>query len=610
MGGAPLTRFQRRGLPDIKRHLYPFLVVLDACLVLGAVTVLSALAQLTAPLPSSSVEVAHGERVMIRDPKAPPLLLLAFVVNGALTLPRALAGGDPLLLLTLELCGLALLGPLVGARPLLRRLIAGAFAIWLLLLGYHCTFEAILRRAPALYDDWRLAKDLAHYLEDAGALVLVALLVLGPLWIGGGSAALSALLTGSAQLEGVARSRWLRGWGAAGMVSALALALPVLRPLPITSTLRPLAKNAQRSFQLWRMMRQWQEGPPDQRYEPLVRRKLTHRPNVYLLMLEAYGEVLTRPPFETFTPALAQQVEKRLANRGYHTRSAYSAAPVLGGDSSFSIATMHTGVRLDTASTFASFESVSRELPSLTRFFEGNSYRTISLMPGNRLPTPDAFARQEVIEGQDLGFHGHVPPFGAAPDQYSLGFMRERLSQTPGPVFLSFMNCSTHWSWSYVPAFVEDWRTLADPDEMNDRPRYGWEPLPTQIEHRPSHDYAVAVEYEWRALLEFIESEPTDDAVFIIVGDHQPFLGPWQTPDSWLTPVHVVTRHVPTLEAFDAASFRPHLFPPREELSLNHEGLLSLIISRLGLADGQPGAGADSLPRGISLGGLKARARP
>ena len=303
---------------------------------------------------------------------------------------------------------------------------------------------------------------------------------------------------------------------------------------------------------------------------------------------------------------------RRLYLRGYHTRSAYSRAPVQGGGSWFSIATMLTGMRIDAASTFAIFGPISTEIPSLTRFFEGNGYRTMSLMPGNQkragLDGRDQFARDVVIEGPDLKFAGHVQTWGAAPDQYSLGFLREReLAKTDQPVFVSFMSCSTHWSWWYVPPIVTDWRTLADADEFNDKPLYDWAPTPNTIEHPYSRDYATAVEYEWRALLEFIESEEAEDSVFIIVGDHQPFLGRGVARDSWLAPIHIVTKHVPTLEAFDAAKFRPHLFPPLEDLGLEHAGLLSLVISRLAIADGQPDVGY--LPRGIPLTGLKARAK-
>lgn len=549
---------------------------------------------------------------MSRPPSRAALVMWALLFNTALALPRALGAGETLLVLTLELCVLALLGPLVGGRALPRRLVVGLVFGWLVLLGYHCAMEAIYLRPPSLYDDWRLARNLVHYLASTGAGVKTALFVLAPAWLALGSGAANALLARSAALTGRDRTSWLLVWGLGLGLCGVSLEFPGVQQVArSTSTATHLRRNADQSLRQWRLMRAWQEGPADRTYEALMARRLEHRPNVYFLMIEAYGEVLERAPFQDFTTRLAEQVETRLAMRGYHTRSTLSRAPVHGGASWLSIATMHTGMRIDAASSYASFEAVSRTIPSLTRFFEGNGYQTISLMPGNTLrsETGDQFARQVVLEGPDLGFQGHPQVWGAAPDQYSLGFLRERvLAGAQGPLFVSFMSCSTHWSWWYVPPFVEDWELLGTPDETDERPRYDWAPLPNTIEHRHSHDYAVAVEYEWRALLEFIEAEPTDDAVFIIVGDHQPWLGPGLPRDSWLTPVHVVTRHVPTLEAFDAASFEPHLFPPLKDPVLTHEGLLSLIISRLAVADGKREAAAGYRPLGVSLSGLKAGA--
>lgn len=115
------------------------------------------------------------------------------------------------------------------------------------------------------------------------------------------------------------------------------------------------------------------------------------------------------------------------------------------------------------------------------------------------------------------------------------------------------------------------------------------------------------MEYEWRVLLDVIAAEPDDEAVFIIVGDHQPYLGEKGTRGSHRTPVHIVTRHPQTLAAFEAAGFTPGLFAtPPATTTLWHEGLFSLVVTRLLMADGQADAAAEFTPTGIPLTGLRA----
>lgn len=513
---------------------------------------------------------------------------------------------------------------LVGAVALLfprarglRGAVAAASAGWVLWLTSHRVIERVYARAPAVVEDWRLALNLFHYVESATSVT-----VWGPAL--GGLVALACFTVAVFELQrGLARERTPRVLG----LWLLALAVTANAEVagrPDIAWLEPKAPvaffglraaqaNLRQSALYLAEFEEAGAAPVDRRYEALLRRRLARRPNVSLLMIEAYGEVLFAAPFEGFTRALAARVEARLAARGYGVRTAFSEAPVHGGGSWLSMATMQVGLRIARPSQYALLERVSTRVPGFTRFFEAQGYRTYGLFPGNTLRTGlaqyDLYGRQVVVEGHHLDFHGHVQPWGAAPDQYAWGFFLERhLAAAPSPRFVTAMSVSTHWDWWYQAPYVEDWRTLGDADETNDVRAGGWEPLPPpagQDVYEPR--YATAVEYEWRVLLDVLEAEPTDDAVFIIIGDHQPYLGPRSTRGSFRTPVHVVTRHQPTLAAFEAAGFTPGLFAaPPAATTLWHEGLFSLVVSRLLLADGQADAAAEFTPKGIPLSGLRA----
>jgi hypothetical protein len=511
--------------------------------------------------------------------------------------------------LGLLLVGLAARGRL---RVLARGLLVAGYLSLLLFLVYHHGFRAFFARAPALVEDWRLALNLMHFLGEMRTVGWIAL------WSGalGGLVALGILVERSSaaigRRLGTLSSRALAGTLSLWLIAGAAT-LAWGRPLGLPS--RVVADNYRTSRQVAARLALIRGAPPDRRYASLEAVRLERRPSVYLLMIEAYGEVLATWDMKDAYRALLARVEARLGAAGYHARTAYSAAPVYGGRSWFSIATVHTGILIDQPAAYDALGSVAGAIPTLTRFFRQQGYRTMTLQPGTTeragLNPLDLYQHALVVDAPAIGYRGARWGFGGIPDQYSLGSFRARhLAGASGPQYLFYMAVSTHFPWSHLPPYVAAWRTLDEqptPAALAD-PR--WPPLPgtEKIASDFRLAYLSSVEYEWRVLLDLLEAERGKDLVVIVLGDHQPRLE--SNPPGEVTfhaPVHVLGSDPAFVARFAPEGFEPGLYAePGRRPPLVHEGLFSLVVTKLAESYGSAATRANAryFPDGISLAGL------
>ncbi len=494
----------------------------------------------------------------------------------------------------------------------LRRAVVACAGAALLLLSYHHTFRAFFLRAPALWEDWRLLRNLFHYVADlwswrwaavaAGGAVAFALVLAALSW------ALSTLAThGPAPVK-----RALFALAGLGLASVAWFGAEREDPVARLVT-GPLAENVRVSLERKREFEALAVGEPDHRYREFSRVRLERKPSVALMMIEAYGELAAACDTGPAYRALMLRMQERLAAAGYGSRTAYSRAPISGGQSWLSIATVQLGMRIDTVRKFALVENVGADTPSLTRFFEGQGYFTAAVQPGNSrrpgLQRFDTWHRKLVLDAEDLDYRGlrYVGWMGI-PDQYTLGFIGERLPGLPRPWLLFSMSVSTHHPWSAPFVYVNDWKALQDPALDTAAAAAPWQPIDERAaigEER--RGYFHTLEYEWRGLADLIESQRGEDTVFIVLGDHQPKL-PCNggKPMSFNTPLHIISRDPALLERFSAAGFSDGLLvSPGARAPLAHEGLFSLFVVTFAAAWGDAShTPLERMPEGISLSTL------
>jgi hypothetical protein len=498
-----------------------------------------------------------------------------------------------------------------------RAVLVAAYLLLLVFLAYHHAIRFFFARNAALGSDYRLLTNLIDFLwtMQRSALLIGAVCVLSIALVG----MLARWTFRSMQLTAAK-------WSAAkrARVSAV-LGLPCIAVLTwfgvqrddtvVQVTSKRMVENYRASRAEAALMQQFTGASPDRRYDAFSRLTLQRKPNVYLFMIEAYGEILSSWDMTAAYRALLDRVSLRLSAAGYHARSAYSAAPVHGGTSWLSIATVHSGILIDQPVAYAALQNVAARVPSITRFFREQGYRSYALQPGTNDHSAahegDMFHHDVALPANLIGYLGPRYGWGRIPDQYSLGVLRERyLAHAPEPHYTFFMSVSTHFPWGEgVPTYVHDWKTLdvARAAPLASDPDWPSFPQAANIATEYRRSYFRSIEYEWRTLTELLTAESSRDIVVLIVGDHQPRLeSNAPVPITMNTPVHVLSRDATFVESFAAQGFQAGLYAdPTLHPALQHAGLFSLLISKLAAAYGAAGSrNAPYFPSGIHLAGM------
>jgi hypothetical protein len=507
--------------------------------------------------------------------------------------------------------------PLRAARPL-RILISTSYVVLWVFLAYHHAVAHFYERKPALFEDIRLTLNLWHFVEGYsryGVLVLVALIVYLAIlsW-------LTARVFRALQLRA---ARWptrhkLRVSGALVLPAALSLLWFGTKPdTPIFQvTTKAVTANLRASVREAKRMAQLRSAPPDLRYEAFSNVRLAKKPDVYLIMIEAYGEILSTWDMNDAYVTLMTRVQKRLEGAGYQTASTYSASPVHGGTSWFSISTVHTGIQVDRPQAYAALQTIGARIPSITRFFREQGYLTHALQPGVQLRTGlnrfDLFNHAIPVDSFTLDYHGPAYGWGVIPDQYSLGVFRERYFRpSDQPRYAFYMNVSTHFDWDGIPHYVQEWKSLQEPAPKPQDYDDTWPALEPELTRRigtqTRRDYFRSIAYEWRLLTEWFEAEAKRGSVILVVGDHQPRLE-WEVPGgvTMNTPVHIISQDAALIEQFKTRGFQAGMYAhPNTGEPLNHAGLMSLLLSELSAAYGaEDSPKASYYPKGLPLAGL------
>jgi len=499
----------------------------------------------------------------------------------------------------------------------LRVLCSTLYVVLWVFLAYHHSVAHFYERTPAIFEDIRLSLNLWHFVEGYAkysALVVVALFAYLALisW-------LAARTFRALQLRAAnwSRPRKLR-------ISAT-LALPALLSLLLLGTKSEspifqvttgaVAANFRASVREAKRMAQLRSAPPDLRYEAFSEVRLAKKPDVYLIMLEAYGEILSTWDMNDAYSTLMTRVQKRLEGAGYHAASTYSVAPVHGGTSWFSISTVHTGIQVDRPQAYDALQAVGATIPSITRFFREQGYVTHALQPGVQLRSGlnrfDLFNHEVPVDAFTLAYHGPEYGWGVIPDQYSIGLFREQYwKPSEQPRYSFYMGVSTHYIWENTPPYVKDWRTLQKPSPTPQDFDETWPAFKPELMSRIGSElrqnYFRSIVYEWRLLTEWFEAEAKRGSVILVVGDHQPRLE-WEVPGgaTMNTPVHVISQDAALVEHFSTRGFQAGMYAQPGGQLLNHAGLMSLLVTELSeayAADGSPKA--TYFPKGLPLAGL------
>ena len=216
--------------------------------------------------------------------------------------------------------------------------------------------------------------------------------------------------------------------------------------------------------------------------------------------------------------------ESGLARRGYAAQSAFLTSPTFGGESWLAHATLQSGVWVDSQRKYGLL--LSQDRLTLTGAFETAGWYTMAVVPSNTRAWEAGesfYGFDAVLDARNMGYRG--PPFGYArmPDQYTWKAFREHATAVgSAPVMAEIDLVSSHTPWTPLPRLVP-WDELGDGSVFEPQASQGEAAVVAWSDaDRAKELYADSVEYTLGAMFSYLETFDQGDAVFVVVGDHQP----------------------------------------------------------------------------------------
>jgi hypothetical protein len=282
--------------------------------------------------------------------------------------------------------------------------------------------------------------------------------------------------------------------------------------------------------------------------------------DVFLFLIESYGEtVLQSPTKAARIRPVYQAFEAALGSHGFRSVSSLLEAPVSGGGSWFAHATLSTGVKID--------EQLSYDLltladpPALSDFFQAAGYRTVLVQPGmTRVGDGNSFRHyDQKYYAASFDYRGPKLGWGRFPDQFVIDYVHRREPRDGPPRFFEYVLVSSHIPWSAeVP--VVDWARIGDGSVYSSVPVVHNPTRWSDIE-RMAGAYTSTDIYDFEVIRGYLAEFVRDDALVIVLGDHQPTAAVTGDSPSFGVPIHVLSRRRDLLEPFEKRGYRAGMWP-------------------------------------------------
>jgi hypothetical protein len=470
-------------------------------------------------------------------------------------------------------------------RPALYGWLAGIYYILILAyLTYYVTFEKLYLIPPVIYNDISLLKlgfanimD-GHWLKETGILILTFGLIYGLLWL------VRKMISILYEVTWSKYSVWIiLSLSFLILVNTLKSGFTYTSNQAFEESFALIGNNIKSSAEARKNLRFFNVDRINNRlnYQKL---NLKSKPDIYLLFVESYGRLLYKNS-SLRVPYLRcmDSCESLLLHNGLNASTGFSTSPVSGGQSWVSYSTVMFGYNIRNQGTFNSLlkNPAMAHYDNLFRVLNRQGYKTYRLNampPASALEIPwETYSRfysiDKWINFSDLNYTGRLYGFGPSPpDQYSLNFAGRYIdNNSAGPHALFFITQTTHNPFYSPDSLASDWQSL-----NSERDTISFHASVFLKKPRVS-DYAKAVRYDLSALIQFIIQVPDPNAIFILIGDHQP---PVITTaqDGFETPVHIISRNREFVNAFLQYGFRPGMKADEKAVPVRHEGIYSMFM--------------------------------
>ena len=457
------------------------------------------------------------------------------------------------------------------------------YVIMLLFIVYYSILDKIFLVKPVLYDDISLFKLAVINSGGRMSFVLIAgiLGLIGLTWLF--VRLFRYLLTVVSEIRfGKSSKIILAVAGLLFLVNVYRSGLTFEPHHTFQVSVAMLADNVQYSAEAYSNLHRYDLKKPDlqMNYDQY---QLEEQPNVYFLFVESYGKILyehpdLREPYMT----MINDCHDNLAAHGFHSCSAFSTSPVVGGGSWISYSSVMFGFNIENQATYLSLMKnvESYGYDHMFNWFRKKGYRNYRLVsiPDNenlRIPWDRYslfYGADEWIRFKDLNYYGGQNGFGPSPpDQYSISFANDYIRKKEiNPFTLFFISQNSHNPFYCPDSIVSDWRSLNN--NLQKRPAES-----AFLKRPKSVDYSKAISYVMRTFIQFIILNGKNNDIFILIGDHQPPILT-EKKDGFDTPVHIIVSDSLFCAGFSKYGFTQGMTISGNSRTIKHESIYSMFM--------------------------------
>ncbi|MFP5077770.1 sulfatase [Rhizobium sp. YIM 134829] len=310
--------------------------------------------------------------------------------------------------------------------------------------------------------------------------------------------------------------------------------------------------------------------------------------DVILVFVESYGRsALEDPRYRDRMGKRLSAVETELSEAGLASASAWVTSPTVGGLSWLAHGTLLSGLWIDSQTRYERL--IRSAQPSLNRLFAEAGWQSVAVMPAITQAWPEAayFGYRRAWTAGDLGYRGKPFNWVTMPDQFTLSAF-ERLVRRPAQaagqrVMAELALVSSHAPWTPVPRLI-DWAAIGDGLIFDEQATSG--PSPTEVwadPERVRQHYIATIDYSLETLGSYM-ARFGKDAVFLVLGDHQPAAIVTGPDASRAVPFSIITADRALLDRFRADGFEPGLRPSPTAREWRMDALRQLLIDRFSAA--------------------------
>ncbi|MGQ7847165.1 sulfatase-like hydrolase/transferase [Granulosicoccus sp. 3-233] len=317
--------------------------------------------------------------------------------------------------------------------------------------------------------------------------------------------------------------------------------------------------------------------------------------DVIIIYVESYGRsFVDNPQFREQARHRLQAVQNETVSAGLHVRSAWVDSPIRGGRSWLAHSTVASGLRLTNHARFDRLISSDRK--SLPRLFKQAGWTTSVVLPVVKSHWVEGawYQVDRFFDHAALDYQGEGFGFVTMPDQYTLtAFERQVRATADAPLMAHIGLLDSHAPWGPLPRH-QAWEDIEDGSLFDGTQRYGERHSWARAEP-VRKAYGTAVEQNLKLVGEYL-ARYADDALVIVLGDHQPasVIAGW-APNAHV-PMHVFSADEALLERLPDDMFSHGMLPAEQATALPMESIRGLLgtVFEATPSHWQPLTGSDS----------------